>query len=97
MHVPASKALVASLLALSAAAKPCSSGCPKTKDPKFVTVEGENFKLQGKDFHFAGSNAYYFPFNGVRRAPPSSVSHDLLCLQMRGERGGIQVLSSDAD
>ncbi|KAK3906161.1 beta-mannanase [Staphylotrichum tortipilum] len=64
MHVPASKALVASLLALSAAASPCSSGCPKTKDPKFVTVEGQNFKLQGKDFHFAGSNAYYFPFNG---------------------------------
>jgi len=34
------------------------------KVPKgFVSREGEAFKLDGKDFYFAGSNAYYFPFN----------------------------------
>lgn len=32
----------------------------------FVTTKGSTFKLDGKDFHFAGSNAYYFPFNDVR-------------------------------
>jgi mannan endo-1,4-beta-mannosidase len=31
----------------------------------FVTTKGTTFKLDGKDFHFAGSNAYYFPFNDV--------------------------------
>jgi hypothetical protein len=37
------------------------------KAPKgFVTREGQVFKLDGKDFYFAGSNAYYFPFNDVR-------------------------------
>jgi mannan endo-1,4-beta-mannosidase len=32
----------------------------------FVTREGEVFKVNGKTFYFAGSNAYYFPFNDVR-------------------------------
>jgi mannan endo-1,4-beta-mannosidase len=32
----------------------------------FVTTKGSTFKLDGKDFQFAGSNAYYFPFNDVR-------------------------------
>lgn len=31
----------------------------------FVTTKGTTFKLDGKDFYFAGSNAYYFPFNDV--------------------------------
>jgi hypothetical protein len=31
----------------------------------FVTTKGNVFKLDGKDFYFAGSNAYYFPFNDV--------------------------------
>ncbi|KAJ4205359.1 hypothetical protein NW759_014586 [Fusarium solani] len=29
----------------------------------FVTTNGEKFSLDGEDFFFAGSNAYYFPFN----------------------------------
>ncbi|KAJ8108136.1 hypothetical protein OPT61_g8383 [Boeremia exigua] len=28
----------------------------------FVTTKGTTFQLDGKDFYFAGSNAYYFPF-----------------------------------
>lgn len=44
-----------------------------TKPPKgFVTTEGTKFKLDGKDFFFAGSNAYYFPFNNVSM-PESSL------------------------
>ncbi|KAF9892614.1 hypothetical protein FE257_001016 [Aspergillus nanangensis] len=29
----------------------------------FVTTSGTKFQLDGKDFYYAGSNAYYFPFN----------------------------------
>jgi hypothetical protein len=51
------------LLLLSSSASAAAIG---NKAPKgFVTREGEVFKLDGKDFYFAGSNAYYLPFNDV--------------------------------
>lgn len=54
---------IASLLLLSTSA---SAAAVAKKIPKgFVSREGEVFKLDGKDFYFAGSNAYYFPFNDV--------------------------------
>ncbi|KAH7347224.1 family 5 glycoside hydrolase [Plectosphaerella cucumerina] len=31
--------------------------------PGFVTTNGEKFSLDGDDFFFAGSNAYFWPFN----------------------------------
>lgn len=34
----------------------------------FVTTKGTKFQLDGKDFYYAGSNAYYFPFNDVGAA-----------------------------
>ncbi|KAL6704307.1 hypothetical protein ACN47E_008371 [Coniothyrium glycines] len=32
----------------------------------FVSTSGNKFVLDGKDFYFAGSNAYYFPFQGTQ-------------------------------
>ncbi|KAH7347692.1 mannan endo-1,4-beta-mannosidase [Plectosphaerella cucumerina] len=45
----------AGLLAAGAAARCVPKG--------FVTTKGTEFYLDGKPFRFAGSNAYYFPFN----------------------------------
>jgi mannan endo-1,4-beta-mannosidase len=38
---------------------------PRQADGGFVTTNGNKFELDGEDFTFAGSNAYYFPFSGV--------------------------------
>lgn len=51
--------LSASLLGVEAHPGPAKA----KKD--FVTVKGDKFQLNGKDFYFAGSNAYYLPFQTV--------------------------------
>jgi mannan endo-1,4-beta-mannosidase len=54
---------VASLLLLVTSALAAVAG--KKVPAGFVTTKGSAFKLDGKDFYFAGSNAYYFTFNDV--------------------------------
>jgi hypothetical protein len=46
------------------------AGSPALAVPAgFVTTDGTKFSLDGKDFFFAGSNAYYLPFNIVCSMP----------------------------
>lgn len=51
---------VAVLSAAALAAPPSYN--PK---PRFVSTDGTKFSLNGKQFFFAGSNAYYLPFDNV--------------------------------
>jgi hypothetical protein len=57
---------IASLLLLASSTSAAVAG--KKAPAGFVTTKGNVFKLDGKDFYFAGSNAYYFPFNDVSAA-----------------------------
>ncbi|KAF4555520.1 Cellulase (glycosyl hydrolase family 5)-like protein 1 [Elsinoe fawcettii] len=54
--------LALSLLATGSLAAPAAAG--KRPPPGFVTVSGQKFLLDGKDYYFAGSNGYFFPFIG---------------------------------
>lgn len=52
-----------------------AAGAPtaRQEDGGFVTTNGQSFQLDGEDFVFAGSNAYYFPFSGVRTTSAGDV------------------------
>jgi mannan endo-1,4-beta-mannosidase len=54
------------LLAQGVLATPTETVNARQVSASFVTVKGDKFQLDGKDFYFAGTNAYYFPFSGVR-------------------------------
>lgn len=74
-----SKLLTWALLTAAAVAAPSDhEGPPHDKPPRgFVTTKGTEFRLDGKKFYFAGSNAYYFPFDDVRFHPNHRVSIQL--------------------
>lgn len=63
-----SNLLTCALLTGAAVAAPGWGGHHDRPPRGFVTTKGTEFRLDGRKFYFAGSNAYYFPFNNVRRS-----------------------------
>ena len=64
------------LLSLALLSAGAATALPKYEVPKgFVTTSGTKFLLDGKDFYFAGSNAYYFTFSSVDQRPSPPFPH----------------------